>query len=586
MRPPRAASPRGSPDGREREAPPPLPNCPLLVPKRPLLLMPRLAVLIGLDQAIILQQVRYWLGDDRQPHVRDGRRWVYKSYPQWQRQHLPFFSLPTIKRRFRDLERAGLLLAGTFGDDPFDRTKWYTVDFDRLLELEQEWAARPATDPRRAARRGVVRAPRMPDPTLPPIPGSNLLIDADPLLINVALAAHLGFNEAIIVQQLYYWLGDDRRPLTRDGRRWVARSYAEWRERDFPFWSERTIQDAFLGLERRGVLVANCFATRGGDRTKWYSIDFDRLTAIATSVANFPSPADGIKIALSSDQNCAISGRDQYCATGGSELRADDAGLIPSPYKIPSETPTEIPIEKEQQQPLQTTSSPVQDAVVVVDQSGLIQALTERGITATVARRLGERYPTATVARQLDIFDWLRDEAPDNEKLVAGRLRRMIEEDWVPPPGWEPVAARAERTRAATAAERRAQLRHELWLADEAERREREAMERRETLAAIGVIEEDQVTWRRVVEEHPRPASYLREAFFYAPRDGEPAVIILREHADWELIRSPRGARERAEIERRLATLFRRPVVEVAYAPYDLIAKMLAGDDGEFGGAT
>ena len=190
-----------------------------------------------------------------------------------------------------------------------------------------------------------------------------------------------------------------------------------------------------------------------------------------------------------------------------------------------------------------------------------------------------------TVARQLDIFDWLRDQEPENEHLVPGRLRRMIEEDWAPPPGWEPIAARAERAHAAAAGERRAQLRHKLWLADEAERREREAMERRETLAVIGVTEEDQVTWRRVVEAHPRPAAYLQEAFFYAPRDGEPAVIILREHADWELIRSPRGARERAEIERRLATHFRRPDVEVAYAPYDLIAKMLVGDDGESGGA-
>ncbi len=343
MRPPRAAAPTGSPDAGERQASPPLPSYSLLVPKRPLLVMPRLAVLIGLDQAIILQQVRYWLGDDRRPHVRDGRRWVYKSYPQWQRQHLPFFSLPTIKRRFRDLERSGLLIADTFGDDPFDRTKWYTVDFDRLLELERECASRPATDPRRAARRGVARPPRAPDPTLPPIPGSNLLIDADPLLINVALAARLGFNEAIILQQLYYWMGDDRRPLVRDGRRWVAKSYAEWHERDFPFWSERTIQDAFLGLERCGVLIAEQFETRSGDRTKWYSIDFERLVTVAGDEADFPVQADGIKITSSADQNCAISGRDQDCAIVGSELRDDDAGLIPSSYKIKISSEGRIP---------------------------------------------------------------------------------------------------------------------------------------------------------------------------------------------------------------------------------------------------
>jgi hypothetical protein len=97
-----------------------------------------LAAALGLNEAILIQQLCYWL--ERTPHVIDGRYWVYNSYEEWQRQ-FPWWSAPTIKRLFLKLEQEGLVRSGQFSALRIDRTKWYTVDFERLAERIAAWAA-------------------------------------------------------------------------------------------------------------------------------------------------------------------------------------------------------------------------------------------------------------------------------------------------------------------------------------------------------------------------------------------------------------------------------------------------------------
>lgn len=83
---------------------------------------------------------------------------------------------------------------------------------------------------------------------------NELFVDkSKTLIINTDLALVLGdLNEAIVLNQLNYWLGINRKAGKNfiDDRYWVYNSYSDWKAKDFPYWSEKTIQRTFTRLDR------------------------------------------------------------------------------------------------------------------------------------------------------------------------------------------------------------------------------------------------------------------------------------------------------------------------------------------------
>lgn len=105
----------------------------LLINESPLQVLPSLAVAIGLNEAMILQQVHYWLNHSK--NEREGRAWVYKTVKEWG-EEFPFFSEKTIRRALDSLKGAGLLLTAEFNRSKFDRTTWYSIDYAALHAVE------------------------------------------------------------------------------------------------------------------------------------------------------------------------------------------------------------------------------------------------------------------------------------------------------------------------------------------------------------------------------------------------------------------------------------------------------------------
>ena len=105
----------------------------LLIQENPIMVQPSLVMKLGLNQAIIIQQVHYWLVTS--PHIKDGKSWIYNTYKDWQQQ-FPFWSERTIMRAFLSLEQEGYLLTANYNRMKLDKTKWYTIDYDKLAELE------------------------------------------------------------------------------------------------------------------------------------------------------------------------------------------------------------------------------------------------------------------------------------------------------------------------------------------------------------------------------------------------------------------------------------------------------------------
>jgi len=73
-----------------------------IIPENPLLVLPTLAVEIGLNEAIILQQMHFWLITSE--HFYEGQFWIYNSYSQWQKKNFPFWSVSTIKKTIQNLD--------------------------------------------------------------------------------------------------------------------------------------------------------------------------------------------------------------------------------------------------------------------------------------------------------------------------------------------------------------------------------------------------------------------------------------------------------------------------------------------------
>ncbi|NJH82141.1 conserved phage C-terminal domain-containing protein [Staphylococcus hyicus] len=104
----------------------------LLIDDYPIQVLPKLAEEIGLNEAIILQQIHYWLNTSK--HNYDGKKWIYNSYPKWIEQ-FPFWSESTIKRTITSLEKQNLVHVGNYNKAGFDRTKWYSINYTTLNKL-------------------------------------------------------------------------------------------------------------------------------------------------------------------------------------------------------------------------------------------------------------------------------------------------------------------------------------------------------------------------------------------------------------------------------------------------------------------
>ena len=105
----------------------------LLFDDHPLVVNPQLAKLIGLNEAIVLQQVHYWvnLNEKAGKNFKDDFTWTYNTLKAWQEQ-FPFWSAMTIRRTIASLEKSGYLISANLNKMRSDKTKWYRVAPDIL----------------------------------------------------------------------------------------------------------------------------------------------------------------------------------------------------------------------------------------------------------------------------------------------------------------------------------------------------------------------------------------------------------------------------------------------------------------------
>ena len=102
-----------------------------LFDSHPIVVDRELAKVFGLNEAIVLQQLNYWL-NGKSAKLINGRKWIYNSYKQWQKDNFPFWSLATVRRAIENCEKKGLIITDNFNKAGFDKTKWYSIDYEMV----------------------------------------------------------------------------------------------------------------------------------------------------------------------------------------------------------------------------------------------------------------------------------------------------------------------------------------------------------------------------------------------------------------------------------------------------------------------
>ncbi|MFA5576320.1 MAG: hypothetical protein WCZ27_05935 [Tissierellaceae bacterium] len=111
----------------------------LLFDEQPLVIDKSLAVLIGLNEALVLQQINYWIQRNRKAdkNFYEDKYWTYNTIKEWQ-EEFPFWSYDTVKRTLSKLRKLNILVTGNFNRMKADRTLWYTINYKEIESLGKE----------------------------------------------------------------------------------------------------------------------------------------------------------------------------------------------------------------------------------------------------------------------------------------------------------------------------------------------------------------------------------------------------------------------------------------------------------------
>jgi hypothetical protein len=195
--------------------------------------------------------------------------------------------------------------------------------------------------------------------------------------VQTSVARVLGLNAALFLQQLNFRLRTPSHVV--DGVAWYEASYATLQAVDFPFWSTKTIARTGRRLEKRGILIARPLSRNTYDRTKWYTINDEKLQEALGSTTGHSVPLEGTDsphheedtVSPSLEEEKREKKEPEGVSTGaGEEDEESLPAASPSPAAAPTPgTPTAPPVAPAlatpQRAPAPGQGRPRQDAPAV-----------------------------------------------------------------------------------------------------------------------------------------------------------------------------------------------------------------------------
>jgi hypothetical protein len=89
---------------------------------------------IGVDAAIVLQKIRYWINCSGKKVNAEKGEWIYNSLEEWHKQ-FSFWSLSKLRRIINSLETKKLIISKKINSQKWNQTKWYSINLETYNKL-------------------------------------------------------------------------------------------------------------------------------------------------------------------------------------------------------------------------------------------------------------------------------------------------------------------------------------------------------------------------------------------------------------------------------------------------------------------
>ena len=104
----------------------------LLLDESPLVVQKRLAIILGLNEALVMQQIHYLTIASWDSIEISGRKWIGLSIKDWIGFYFGFWSISTLRRIFEKLEDKNLVQSKKPKETQRDTTKFYAINYKEL----------------------------------------------------------------------------------------------------------------------------------------------------------------------------------------------------------------------------------------------------------------------------------------------------------------------------------------------------------------------------------------------------------------------------------------------------------------------
>lgn len=111
----------------------------LLINEHPLMFSPTLAIELGTETAVFLQQLHFWLGVSQ--HEHDGKKWVFNNLDQCIEMVRGTIKKRTLERIISDLKKRKLITVAQLNTNKWKKTNYFTINYAELANVGNKYSS-------------------------------------------------------------------------------------------------------------------------------------------------------------------------------------------------------------------------------------------------------------------------------------------------------------------------------------------------------------------------------------------------------------------------------------------------------------